>query len=196
MLNHKGNLMRALLFACAAAFALTACSQPPAPPTTGPEAASTPEPAVVQLVVAQGWTRATPAGAQAAGGYFVIENPTLEADRLTGATSARATSVEIHEMATVSGVMTMRPVEAVDIPATGQVSFQPGGMHLMFMGLTEPFVAGESIPVTLTFQTAGVVQTTLEVRPLEGAPVAAEASAPAPAPAASGEAAAQGDQGN
>jgi copper(I)-binding protein len=158
--------MRAFLFACAAALALSACSQPPAPPTTGPEAASTPEPAAVQLTVTQGWTRATPAGAQAAGGYLVIENPTLEADRLTGASSPRAPTVEIHEMADVAGVMTMRAVEGVDVPATGQVSLQPGGLHLMFMGVTEPFTAGQTIPVTLNFQNAGVIQTNLEVRPL------------------------------
>jgi copper(I)-binding protein len=186
--------MRAFLFACAAALALSACSQPPAPPTTGPEAASTPEPAAVQLTVTQGWTRATPAGAQAAGGYLVIQNPTLEADRLTGASSPRAPTVEIHEMADVAGVMTMRAVEGVDVPATDQVSLQPGGLHLMFMGVTEPFTAGQTIPVTLNFQNAGVIQTTLEVRPLEGAPAVADTAAASPA--AAGDAAAHGDHGN
>jgi len=183
--------MRAFLLACAAALALSACSQPPAPPTTGPEAASTPEPTRVQLTVTQGWTRATPAGAQAAGGYLVIENPTLEADRLTAVSSPRAAALEIHEMADVGGVMTMRPIQGLDIPATGQVSLQPGGLHLMFSGVTEPFTAGEAIPVALTFQNAGVVETVLEVRPIEGGTPADAAAAAQP----EGEAAVAGAPG-
>jgi hypothetical protein len=64
----------------------------------------------------------------------------------------------------------------------------------MFMGVTEPFTAGQTIPVTLNFQNAGVIQTTLEVRPLEGAPAVADTAAASPA--AVGDAAAHGDHGN
>jgi hypothetical protein len=89
----------------------------------GPEAASTPEPTRVQLTVTQGWTRATPAGAQAAGGYLVIENPTLEADRLTAVSSPRAAALEIHEMADVGGVMTMRAIQGLDIRPRAKSAF-------------------------------------------------------------------------
>src|SRR5262245_59619231 len=62
------------------------------------------------LVLHQPWTRATPAGATVAGGYLSIENDRMAADKLVGGSFSRASGFEIHQMATVDGVMTMRPL--------------------------------------------------------------------------------------
>ncbi len=178
--------MRLLLTAAFAALALAGCAEPPAPANTGPESATTPAATVVALSVADGWTRATPAGATAAGGFFTINNPTAETDRLVSVASARSPRVEMHEMANANGVMQMRQVQAIDVPSTGTVQLAPGGLHLMFMDLPAGFAVGETVPVQLTFERTGVVNVNLEVRALEAAPATAETAAPAGDAAAHG----------
>jgi copper(I)-binding protein len=62
-------------------------------------------------------------------------------------------------------MMQMRPLtEGLPVPADGVATLAPGGAHLMFMEITAPFVDGETVPVTLTFERAGVVEATLVVR--------------------------------
>ena len=151
--------------------AVAACGGPGAGPETAPEtsapsAVEAPEGAQV-ITLSSGLSRATGAGAANAAGYLVITNPTGAADRLVSALSPRAERVELHEMRMDAGMMQMRQVEAIDIPAGGSITLEPGGLHLMFMGVTAPFVAGEAIPVTLTFETAGPIDTTLAVQPID-----------------------------
>ena len=110
------------------------------------------------------WTRATPPKAPTAGGYLTIENTGKEADRLTGIASPIADRVEIHEMTTKDGTMTMRQAEAgVEIPAGATVALAPGGFHIMFIDLKETLVEGGKVPVTLTFEKAGSIGTFLHV---------------------------------
>jgi copper(I)-binding protein len=109
------------------------------------------------------WTRATPPNAQAAAGYLTITNKGGAADKLVGAASPSAEKTGLHEMAIDNGVMKMRPVEGIDIPAGGSVTLAPNGLHIMFTGLKEPFKEGSKLPVTLTFEKAGKVETFLHI---------------------------------
>ncbi|WP_428644446.1 copper chaperone PCu(A)C [Roseibium sp.] len=110
------------------------------------------------------WTRATPPNAKAGGGFVEIVNNGTETERLIAVSSNAAARTEIHEMAVTDGVMTMRPLAGgIDIPAGETVSLQPGGLHIMFMGLNEPFKEGTRIPVVLTFEKAGEVSVELAV---------------------------------
>jgi copper(I)-binding protein len=59
----------------------------------------------------------------------------------------------------------MRPVEAIEIPAGQTVTLQPGGFHLMLIGLKEPLIQGQAVPVTLRFERAGEVPVMLAVQP-------------------------------
>src|SRR5215204_7542223 len=63
------------------------------------------------LVITQVWSRATPGGAKIAGGYLTIENKGAAPDRLMGGTGDVAAKIEVHEMGTKDGVMTMRPLD-------------------------------------------------------------------------------------
>lgn len=63
-----------------------------------------------------------------------------------------------------SGAMTMKQVEGIDIPADGSVNLEPGGFHIMLFDLAGPLKAGDTIPVTLTFEQAGEVKVDAEVR--------------------------------
>jgi len=117
------------------------------------------------LIITDLWTRATPPQAPTAGGYLTVENTGGEADRLLAATSPVSGRVELHEMAVTDGTMTMRPVGGgIEIPAGETVTLAPGGLHIMFMQLKERFVEGDKVPVTLTFEQAGEVETFLHVQ--------------------------------
>jgi periplasmic copper chaperone A len=110
------------------------------------------------LVITQAWSRATPGGAQVAGGYLTIENKGSLPDRLLSGSTDAASRIEIHEIAMDKGIMTMRPIEGgLFIEAGKALKFEPGGRHLMFIGLAAPFREGEQISVSLAFESAGKV---------------------------------------
>ena len=110
------------------------------------------------------WTRATPPGADVAGGYMVLANDGGQADRLVGGSSPAAERVEFHSTQIANDVMQMREApDGVEIPAGGETAFEPGGYHLMLVGLTAPLVEGERVPVTLDFEKAGSVEVELAV---------------------------------
>ena len=102
------------------------------------------------------WARASagPAGNGAA--FLVIEN-SGEADRLVATAGDVAARVELHTHTMAGDVMQMRQVEAVEIPAHGSAALQPGGLHIMLIGLKQPLREGERFPLTLTFDKAGEI---------------------------------------
>jgi periplasmic copper chaperone A len=116
------------------------------------------------LTLEQFFTRATPAGAKAAGGFLTITNNGKTDDRLVSVSSLMATRTEIHEMAVKDTIMTMRPKEdGILLPAGQTVSLKPGGLHIMFMQIKEPFKKDMIIPVTLTFEKAGSIDIEMPV---------------------------------
>ena len=107
------------------------------------------------------WARASIGMAKAGAAYMVLTNEGSETDRLISASADVAESVELHTHMMDDGVMRMRQVEAIEInPGTPSV-LEPGGLHVMLIGLKQPLAAGESFPMTLTFEQAGEV--TVEV---------------------------------
>jgi hypothetical protein len=116
------------------------------------------------LVITQGWTRATPKGAKTGGGYLTIENKGSTPDRLIGGSADVAGKVEVHEMAMKNGVMTMRPLDnGLTIDPGKTVKLAPGGYHLMMFDLKSPLKQGDALPVTLKFEKAGEVKVSLAV---------------------------------
>jgi periplasmic copper chaperone A len=109
------------------------------------------------------WARATPPGASVAGGYASIMNRGAAPDRLLSASSPAAQRVELHIMSMQGSVMKMRQVPALEVPAHGELMLQPGGAHLMFLGIKKPFKEGEKVPVKLRFEKAGEVEVQLSV---------------------------------
>jgi len=66
-------------------------------------------------------------------------------------------------MSMEGGVMRMRPLTAIDIPAGQTVTLSPGGTHIMLLGLTQPLREGQSFPLTLSFDHAGPRQVTVVI---------------------------------
>ncbi len=117
------------------------------------------------LVIDRPFAFETAATARAGAGYMSIENGGDAADRLVEV-RADFPRVEIHTTEVTDGVASMKRVEAVEIPAGGRVAFEPGGLHVMFMGLDgNPFEVGEQVPATLVFEKTGEVPVTFEVAP-------------------------------
>ena len=117
------------------------------------------------LSVEHPWARATPPGASVGGAYFVVMNSGSE-DKLLRIDSPVATTAAMHQMSMNGGIMQMRPVESVRVPAHGQVQFTPEGLHVMLMGLKQPLAEGQHFPMTLVFQNAGSIHVDVVVKGL------------------------------
>ena len=116
------------------------------------------------IAISQAWSRATPGGAQVAGGYLTIKNNGPAADRLLGGSTDAAAKVEVHEMATKDGVMTMREVkDGVPVAPGATVKLAPGGFHLMLVNVKKPLKQGDVVNVTLNFEKAGQKQVSFNV---------------------------------
>ncbi len=72
-------------------------------------------------------------------------------------------------------MMKMRSVEAAEITPGEPSVLQPGGLHVMLMGLTEPLVEGNSLPLTLNFERAGSIEVKVMIFEPEGMAMATEA---------------------
>lgn len=102
--------------------------------------------------------------AQPVGAGFVTISNSGSADRLLGVACTCSQNAEMHSMSMDGGVMKMRKLDAIEVPAKGTVSLEPGGMHLMLVGLKSPLVDGQQVPLELRFDKAGVVKTVLKVK--------------------------------
>jgi hypothetical protein len=132
----------------AIALGLAGCG---APKTAPPEAATT---TLGSLTIGGAAVRPPLGGLTTAAGYMTIRNDGDEGDRLIGAASPAATSIELHTHRMDGGVARMERVEQVDVPAHATVTFAPGGLHLMLFGFRGE---GRSATVTLRFEKAGDV---------------------------------------
>ena len=113
------------------------------------------------------WTRAMLPGQKAGGGFVTITNNGTTDERLIAVSTPHAARAEIHEMKVVDDVMKMRELpDGLLIPAGETVHLKPGGLHLMFMAVSEPFQEGSMVPVTVSFEIAGDVPLMLQVMPV------------------------------
>jgi copper(I)-binding protein/uncharacterized protein YcnI len=121
------------------------------------------------IAVEQPFARATPA--KVGGVFLTLKNSGGTADRLVKAASPVAANVELHTHIKDGDAMRMRAVENIPVPANGQTALEPGGYHIMLIGLKQALKEGGSFPLTLTFEKAGSVTVTVPVQKA-GAPAA------------------------
>ena len=122
-------------------------------------------------VIDHPWARATTDLAQMGAAYLTITSPV--ADAVVGAASPAARTVEVHLSREENGVMQMRPVASLPLPAGVPVRLAPGGYHVMLTGLVKPLHEGDHFPITLSFAHAAPVTTDVTVEKIGAAgPVA------------------------
>lgn len=126
--------------------------------------------------VANAWVRAPAPGQKTTGVYFEITS--VRAAALVAAGSPAAASVEMHASSVEGGVMKMRALPRIELPAGQTVRLAPNGMHLMVIDLKQPLKPGDKVPLTLSVQPAGpaagtslsTIKLEAEVRPADGSP--------------------------
>jgi periplasmic copper chaperone A len=119
-------------------------------------------PALAQVTVSDAWVRGTVPGQKATGAFMSLKSASDAA--LVSASSPVAGIVEIHEMAMEGGVMKMRAVPKLPLPAGKSVELKPGGYHVMLMDLKQPLKEGDTVPVTLAFTDKDGKKVTQEVK--------------------------------
>ena len=107
------------------------------------------------------WARATVAAN--GGAFLVLENTGTAADKLVSASTELAGKVELHTHIKEGDIMRMRPVAAIEVPAGKKVMLEPGGYHVMLLGLKKPLKEGERFPLTLQFEKAGKITVEIAV---------------------------------
>ncbi len=116
------------------------------------------------------WARAMPV-LQPEGGpgtnsalYLNIRNDGRGEDRLLGGSTPAATAVEVHESYLEGEVMRMRRVDALALPPSSTTELKPGGLHIMLIDLVHPLMEGDSLALTLRFETSGSLELSVPVR--------------------------------
>lgn len=133
---------RALLaFFAYAALALPAISAEPAASTGS------------SVKIADAWVRAPAPGQKTAGAYVELTSDRDAA--VVAAGSPAAARVEMHSTTTEGGVMRMRALPRIELPAGKTVKLAPGGTHLMLIDVKQPLKPGDKVPLTLSVQPAG-----------------------------------------
>jgi copper(I)-binding protein len=134
--------------------------------------------------VQDAWVRTTVQGQKGTGGFMKIT--AKDGARLIGVSTPVAGVAEVHEMKMEGDVMRMRAVPVLDLPAGTTVELKPGGYHLMLQDLKTTLPKDTTVPMTLTFEDAKGVRSTLALKvPVAvNAPGSASGGAAGSAPAA------------
>ncbi|CAM3443978.1 copper chaperone PCu(A)C [Halomonas lysinitropha] len=122
------------------------------------------------LTVEDARVRAVPPGSPTTAAFMDLTNPGETDLALVGGASPLAGTLELHNHVMVEGVMQMRQVEEIPLPAGETVRLAPGGWHLMLFELARPPVEGESVALTLTLdngETLSVEAPVRRVQPME-----------------------------
>jgi copper(I)-binding protein len=115
------------------------------------------------------WARAASgghsSGMKANGAVYVkVSNHGQSPDAIVSASSEAAETVELHEVINDAGVMRMRPVPRIDLPAGATVELKPGGYHVMLLGLRGDLKPGATVKVTLSLEKGGPMTIEAQVR--------------------------------
>jgi copper(I)-binding protein len=114
------------------------------------------------LRVEDAWVRLAAVPGRPAGGYFVLRGgPTAE--RLAAIESPQAQRAELHQGGAMDGMMTMRPMNGVDVPAGGKATFGPGGDHVMLFGVDPALQPGSTMTLRFRFQSGATRDTAARV---------------------------------
>ncbi|MBL0546069.1 copper chaperone PCu(A)C [Aeromonas jandaei] len=123
-------------------------------------------PALAKVDAIDGYVRLLPPGSPNTAAFMVLKNDADKPVKLVAAASPAAGRAELHTHLHENGVMKMRQVESIEIPAKGEVALQPGSFHIM---LFEIGALSEKtpMPLTLTMDDGEKLELSLPVKPIE-----------------------------
>ncbi|MBL1421089.1 MAG: copper chaperone PCu(A)C [Alphaproteobacteria bacterium] len=120
--------------------------------------------AMDKIVITDSWLWVPPN--KVAGAFFEIKNNTDKTLNIVSATTKGAKKIELHNHIMADGIMKMRQVKAIEVPANGSTSFNPHGFHLMMYRLDKDmFAAGNMVEVNFTFDDQSTASAKFHVMP-------------------------------
>ena len=115
------------------------------------------------IVASDAWARPTLKGTHTGAVYLTLTNRGDAADRLIALSTPVAERAELHRDVMTKGVMSMEPVPDLALAAGASLAIAPGHYHVMLIGVRAPLAAGQSFPLTLTFDKAGPIEVSVTV---------------------------------
>jgi periplasmic copper chaperone A len=112
------------------------------------------------------WIRAGVPGDVNGAAYLILENHTSSEVLLTAVRGELADRIELHTHTRVDGLMRMVEVPSITVPAGGAAVLEPGGYHIMLLGIRQPFVEGETHSLVLEFDSIPSMDLEFIVRPI------------------------------
>jgi periplasmic copper chaperone A len=119
------------------------------------------------IAVTDAYARAVPPGQPNSAVFLTLTNGSPQARALVAGMSPMAEVVELHTHIHEDGMMRMRRVERIEVPAGGSVSLEPGGLHLMLIGLKADLAPGDQVDLTLSFDDGTQTEVLAPVRKAE-----------------------------
>lgn len=131
-------------------------------------AMATPSMAMAEVTVKDAYARAVPPGQMNSASFMMLNNDDEKSVSLVSGSSSVAKVVELHNHINENGVMKMRQIEKIDIPANGMAHLQPGGLHVMLIGLKKDLMEGDNIDLNLEFSDGSSQELTIPVKKVMG----------------------------
>jgi len=125
-----------------------------------------------EITVGDPYARAVPPGQPNSAVFMTLANASKQDRALVGAESTAAGAVELHTHVNEDGVMKMRRIDKIAIPAGQTVALKPGGLHVMLIGLKENLEPGKEVHMNLLFDNGTKEHIMAPVRKIEMAPKA------------------------
>ncbi len=176
-LRAAGRRPWAAIFLLAATAALVACGD--TGERTDADTATEAEQAMITAM--NPWVRMAivPEGSEApdappinSAAYLVLANPTDTAAALVAVETEVSDTVEIHSVTMDEGVMRMRAIDSIPVPAGGEAVLEQGGYHIMLIGLRGPLSEGDSVELRLRLSSGQIIDVTAPV--LRSPPIGAD----------------------
>ncbi|WP_339010827.1 copper chaperone PCu(A)C [Aeromonas popoffii] len=123
-------------------------------------------PALAKVEAVDGYVRLLPPGSPNTAAFLMLKNDADKPVKLVAATSSEVGRAELHTHLHENGVMKMRQVESIEVPAKGEVALKPGSFHIMLFEVRELF-QGTPFPLTLTMDDGQKLELSLPVKPIE-----------------------------
>ena len=117
-----------------------------------------------KIQVIDPWIREVPPVSKMSAAFVKIKNPTSKTVRLIEVKSNLSDVAELHTHGMVDGVMKMRKVPFIKIPANGEVSLKPGGLHIMFIGLKKKTIDKAKHALEFIFSDGTIIKKEAVVR--------------------------------
>jgi copper(I)-binding protein len=123
--------------------------------------------AAEDVTVLDPYVRAVPPGQPNSAAFMQLQNKSTTKHAIVKAASPVSKIVELHTHLMEGGIMKMRQVKQIDVPAQGSTTLKPGGLHVMFLGLKSELKPGQSVPVTLIFEDGSKTTIQAQVRKMQ-----------------------------